>query len=295
MDFLNNIDLKNSSKIINLLTPSNDYDASTKKYVDDSIVTSEAKQKILPNVLDIQTDNTLDPGATPTIGDRYIITDIANLHANFGTITDVANGDIVEYESGGFVVSFDASVLGNGYEAFSTVQKKYYQVIDGVWTALENSAISAGDGILDTSGVFSVDYDDVYVTKDGSNKITVKDASIDKTKLNYTSFVGSGLQKNTSDDTLEIKINANSTTYLSADADGLQLSGTFLKKYASTLTSGETSYTVTHNLATTDVLVSIIGADNKVATADVTVVDANNVTITFSVATTQNFRVVVIG
>ena len=42
------------------------------------------------DVLNTQTDATLDPG-TPNTGDRYIITDSATLHANFGTIAGIGN------------------------------------------------------------------------------------------------------------------------------------------------------------------------------------------------------------
>lgn len=57
----------------------------------------------------LQTDNTLDPTDSPTKGDRYILTDVTALHANFGSITDVANNDIVEYDGTKFVVAFDVS------------------------------------------------------------------------------------------------------------------------------------------------------------------------------------------
>jgi hypothetical protein len=76
--------------------------------------------------LAIQTDNTLDPAAYGTGGEledglSFLITDAANLHASFGTISGVADNDIVVYredrdsgEADGFVVWFDASAESSG-------------------------------------------------------------------------------------------------------------------------------------------------------------------------------------
>ena len=44
------------------------------------------------NVLNIQEDDTLDPGASPAEGDRYVIQVAASLHANFGTINEKFTG-----------------------------------------------------------------------------------------------------------------------------------------------------------------------------------------------------------
>ena len=70
------------------------------------------------DVLNTQTDNTLDPGASPTTGDRYILTNTASLHANFGAITGVGDNDIVEYDGTNFVVAYDVSTKGEGAMAW---------------------------------------------------------------------------------------------------------------------------------------------------------------------------------
>jgi len=92
----------------------------------------------------------LDPGASPTDGDRYLLYDVDNLNANFGTIDTDTNGnlitlqdnDIVEYydngESGSgnvseFRVDFDASsasstasvIIGTGYNSGGTSYSSY--------------------------------------------------------------------------------------------------------------------------------------------------------------------------
>lgn len=76
----------------------------------------------VPTVLDIQVDATLDPGASPAVDDSYILTDVAALHANFGTIDGVGDDDTVRYNGEAFVISFDASV---------GVQGVIYNIVDG--------------------------------------------------------------------------------------------------------------------------------------------------------------------
>lgn len=76
---------------------------------------------ILPNVLAVQVDNTLQPQLTE--GSRYILTNINSLHSSFGTINKffagydeegekilsnytLKNNDVVEYVDGQFVVVY---------------------------------------------------------------------------------------------------------------------------------------------------------------------------------------------
>ena len=70
------------------------------------------------------------------------------------------------------------------------------------------------------------------------------------------------------------------------------------RKYAETLSTSSTSYSVTHNLDTTDVIVQIYQAASPYAQveADVKHTDADTVTIDFAVAPSAGeFKVVVIG
>lgn len=83
------------------------------KWVTEQITNAQVGDEWEDSVLDIQTDATLDPGASPTTGDRYIIENAAALHANFGTINTDANGDadtladddIVEYDGTKFFIA----------------------------------------------------------------------------------------------------------------------------------------------------------------------------------------------
>lgn len=102
------------------------------------------------HVLGMQSDDTLDPGATPSEGDRYVIQDAADLHANFGSIDEKFTGydgeggktfsvvvlgddDVVEYMAdaysgtGGFVVTFDVSVEAKDAVTINDADSHMYQ------------------------------------------------------------------------------------------------------------------------------------------------------------------------
>lgn len=91
----------------------------------------------------VQVDATLNPGPTPIAGDRYMLADVANLHANFGTISGVENGDIVQYNGSAFVIDLDVSVAGDGQTIYDMGNHTYYQY-DGGWNA-DNGAL---DGFI---------------------------------------------------------------------------------------------------------------------------------------------------
>lgn len=96
----------------------------------------------------VQSDNTLDPGAAPTTGDRYILTDTGNLNANFGTITGVADGDIVEWDGSEFVIAFDADVDGEGSLVWDQLSDTYQRFDGTSWQEFGGlSGVTAGIGL----------------------------------------------------------------------------------------------------------------------------------------------------
>lgn len=103
-------------------------DVVNKDYVDSSINAIDFQE----SVLDIQEDATLDPTASPATGARYIINDSGALHANFGSITGVGDGDIVEYDGANFIVVFDVSVNTEGGKTWVEDINRYY-VYNGSW------------------------------------------------------------------------------------------------------------------------------------------------------------------
>lgn len=128
------------------------------------------------DVLDIQTDATLDPGATPTTGDRYIITNSASLHTNFGTITGVEDNDIVEYTGSAFEVIYDVSVQGEGALVWDQ-NTNAWQRYDGTnWAEFGGLAgVTAGNGLTksgDTINVVTADSGRIVVNADNIDLAT---------------------------------------------------------------------------------------------------------------------------
>lgn len=120
------------------------------------------------NVLNLQSDNTLDPGASPVEGARYVIQTSGSLHANFGTINEKFTGydqngnktfsavvlgddDIVESMaaansgSGAFVVVYDVSVEAKDAAVLNQADNHIYKFNPDTpaWTD-EGSAFEPG-------------------------------------------------------------------------------------------------------------------------------------------------------
>ena len=127
-----NYTIDTGSKLILNDAPTLGTHATNKDYVDGLVNGLHWQEP----VLDIQVDNTLDPTASPTTGDRYILTDVGNLNANFGTITGVANNDIVEYDGANFIIAWDASTEGEGGAAYINSEDKVYTFNGTAWVTI---------------------------------------------------------------------------------------------------------------------------------------------------------------
>jgi len=165
----------------------------------------------------MQTDASLDPGAAPTKGDRYIISDAAALHANFGSIADVANGDIVEYDGSDFVVVFDVSAdpLAEGATAWDAAQDQYVRYAGSAWTVFYGlDAAVAGAGIVKNGNTFDINF--------GAG---IAETPSDEVGIHYAADGGvwtqeAGVESNASGSTLAIKLNGAS---LETTVDGLAI------------------------------------------------------------------------
>tara|TARA_B100000700_G_scaffold101966_1_gene115009 strand:+ start:58898 stop:60607 length:1710 start_codon:yes stop_codon:yes gene_type:complete len=130
--------------VTGLGSPVNANDAARKIDLDNAL----AGLDFQPDVLDKQVDASLDPGAAPSEGDRYIIEDAAALHANFGTIAGVENNDIVEYDGAEFVVAYDVSVQGQGVLAWNVAIANFQYWTGVSWDDFGGlSGFSAGVGL----------------------------------------------------------------------------------------------------------------------------------------------------
>ena len=105
-----------------------------------SVAANLAAAKLKADVITIQTNNTLNPTATPATGDRYIMNNAASKHANFGTITGLANGDIVQYNGTAFVIVSDASTLTESIMVRNLADSKYYTYDIGTTTWVNNTS-----------------------------------------------------------------------------------------------------------------------------------------------------------
>lgn len=145
------IDL-NNNRIVGLpAIPTSGSEAVSKSYVESLL----AGLDFQADVLDVQVDADLDPALTA--GARYIITNAAALHANFGTIADVANGDIVQYDGEAFVVSYDVSERGTGAIAWNRAAGSFFFYADGVWAAFGGlNGITAGRGLSKDGNTLNV-------------------------------------------------------------------------------------------------------------------------------------------
>jgi hypothetical protein len=140
-----------------------------------------------PDVLDIQTDATLDPGASPAAGARYIITVASTLHANFGTITGLGNNDIVEYNGTAFVVSYDVSVAGEGALTWDRASNTYQRFDGSSWAEFGGlSGVTAGDGLTKLLNTLNVGAGDGI------------DVAADSISVDVTDIIGTGLSEDAS-------------------------------------------------------------------------------------------------
>lgn len=88
------------------------------------------------NVNGIQTDNTLVP--VLTLDNKYIIKNASSLNANFGSISGLANNDIVRYNGSAFELYLDVSntKTNRGTFVFNIADSKNYVYNGTEWAVL---------------------------------------------------------------------------------------------------------------------------------------------------------------
>lgn len=244
-----------NNKVTGLASPTAPNDAVNKAYAD----ALKAGLDFQADVNGVQTDNTLAPSLVA--GARYILTDVLNLDAGFGTIAGVANNDIVEYDGSEFVVVYDVSAAGEGALTWNRGSSAFYFYDGTVWSAFGGlSGVEAGIGlgkvgnvlnvnvgagiVIDGSDAVSVSLaaagglafdgsEDLIVKFDGgtlsasASGVKVADAGIGATQIS-SAALGDGLQGG-SGQALSVKLATGSN--LTLDSNGLAFNAAVLDSY----------------------------------------------------------------
>ena len=139
------------NSVTGLASPTNGTDAANKNYVDASIAGLDFQK----DVEAVQVDNTLVPALTT--GARYIITNAASMHANFGSISGLSNNDIVEYNGSAFVVAYDVSVQGEGALVWNRTTNVFLKYDGSIWDEFGGLAgVTAGVGLSKTGNQLDI-------------------------------------------------------------------------------------------------------------------------------------------
>lgn len=114
------------------------------------------------DVLATQVDDTLDPttfNSLPESAQRFIITDVTDLNAAFGTIAGVANGDIVVKSGNKYVVAYDVSEQGPGVLVWDREAVKYKKYDGTTWSEQGGlSGVTVSAGLEKNGNVLSVKF-----------------------------------------------------------------------------------------------------------------------------------------
>jgi hypothetical protein len=251
----------NNQKITNLTDPTNPQDAANKRYVDSAVVGIDWKPSVrLATTAAITLATGLENG--DTLDGVTLATGDRVLVKNQTDATE--NGIYVVAASGAPARSSDADTAAEITASFAVFVEEGTVNTDSGWTLTNNGTITVGTSELS------------FTQFTGLGQITA----------------GAGLTKTAN--TLDV-IGGDGIT---VNADSVVIDRTVVvTKYATTIGDGtNTSYTVTHNLNTRDVVVSLYDTASPYAEvmADVEHSTTNTITVLFSVApTTDKYRVVV--
>ena len=251
----------NNQKITNLTDPTNPQDAANKRYVDAAVVGIDWKASVrAATTAAITLATGLENG--DTLDGVTLATGDRVLVKNQTDATE--NGLYVVAVSGAPTRSSDADTAAEITASFAVFVEEGTVNADSGWTLTNNGTITVGTSELS------------FTQFTGLGQITAGDG-LTKTANTLNVVPGDGL---------------------AVTADSVKIDrAVVVTKYATNVGDGTaTSYTITHNLATRDVIVSLYDNASPYAEvmADVEHATTNTITLLFSVAPTSNkYRVVV--
>ena len=251
----------NNQKITNLTDPTNPQDAANKRYVDAAVVGIDWKASVrAATTAAITLATGLENG--DTLDGVTLATGDRVLVKNQTDATE--NGLYVVAVSGAPTRSSDADTAAEITASFAVFVEEGTVNADSGWTLTNNGTITVGTSELS------------FTQFTGLGQITAGDG-LTKTANTLNVVPGDGL---------------------AVTADSVKIDrAVVVTKYATNVGDGTaTSYTITHNLATRDVIVSLYDNVSPYAEvmADIEHTTTNTITLLFSIAPTNNkYRVVV--
>ena len=281
-------------KITYLADPQDPQDAANKRYVDNAISGLDWKQAVNllvdSNISDLTNmAGTYDGHAVTTsdVGYRFLLTGQSTASENGIYVASLVSGNLSlsrSEDANAFEELKGAAVFvmeGTQYGNTSWVQSNHYltDFTGQDWSQFSGSgSVVAGSGILvDGLEVSFNPTSDGGLNANGSIKLATN-SGLSTSSSGLQVNVGTGLEVN--GDTVEFA------------------AGYGVRKYSETIgDNSNTSFNITHNFNTQDVVVSVYVASNKAEIiADVVHTHHDYVTVSFAVAPTLNeYRVVVIG
>ena len=201
--------------ISNLAAPVNPTDAARKVDIENALSGMNWKEDIDA----LQSDDVLQP--QKVAGKRYVLTNVALLHADFGTIDGAVNNVIVQYDGEEFVVVFTPTEdRAEGAIAWNSETNQYVRFDGTAWSTFGGMAsVTAGAGLAQSGNELSIKTDadgGVVVGVDGvglklngssldvsADGVKVADGGIGFTQIDSAVF-GSGLKRNTDTNKIEI-------------------------------------------------------------------------------------------
>lgn len=290
---MNGLDLQ-AQRIQNMADPSSATDAATKQYVDniaaglawkkEAVVATTATGTLATAYANGQTID----GYVLGTGDRILIKN---------QTTQTENGIYVVAASGAPARAADANTTAGLQSATISIVKgtvnkdtSWTQTTDDPSVGVSNivfvafavgQTYTAGNGLQNSSNTFSVLPNGTSIdVAAGGIKISASAAG------NGIAVSGAGV------------VSVNNGTGLVFNGSALTTDHSIIpQKFSTTLSTSSTSYTVTHNLASLDVITTVYTiSDGSVVIADVLNATTNTVTVNFAVAPSgSTYRVVVIG